>query len=154
MLDAFTDNFMKAGNLAGGFAHYRAAHAGRVKMMQGEAPRLPPIDVETCVRWAEHDPLFPYAWTDRMGETFSKLDLKMFRRRRAFPASRGSGAGGGGDRGVFSQGWGGVVDDQRVLAFTIAREPWPPCGGLRWLQSRARYIHAMLREEGYETART
>jgi pimeloyl-ACP methyl ester carboxylesterase len=78
VLDAFTDNFMKGGNLAGGFAHYRAAHAGRVKMMQGEAPRLPPIDVPTCVRWAEHDPLFPYAWTDRMGETFTRLDLKMF----------------------------------------------------------------------------
>jgi pimeloyl-ACP methyl ester carboxylesterase len=77
-LEAFTDNFMKEGNLAGGFAHYRAAHAGRVKMMQGEAPLLPPIDVPTCVRWAEHDPLFPYAWTDRMGETFRKLDLKMF----------------------------------------------------------------------------
>jgi pimeloyl-ACP methyl ester carboxylesterase len=78
VLEAFTDNFMKAGNLAGGFAHYRAAHAGRVKMMQGEAPKLPPIDVPTCVRWAEHDPLFPYAWTDRMGETFSNLDLAMF----------------------------------------------------------------------------
>ena len=77
-LDAFTDNFMKPGNLAGGFAHYRASHAGRIKMMQGEAPRLPPIEVETCVRWAEHDPLFPFAWTDRMGETFRKLDLKMF----------------------------------------------------------------------------
>jgi pimeloyl-ACP methyl ester carboxylesterase len=77
-LEAFTDNFMKPGNLAGGFAHYRAAHAGRVKMMQGEAPRLPPIEVATCVRWAEHDPLFPYAWTDRLGETFSKLDLAMF----------------------------------------------------------------------------
>ena len=78
VIDAFTDNFLKAGNLAGGFAHYRAAHAGRVTMMKGEAPRLPPIDVPTCVRWAEHDPLFPYEWTDRLGETFSKLDLAMF----------------------------------------------------------------------------
>ncbi len=78
MLDAFTDNFMKRGNLAGGFAHYRAAHAPRVRMMQGEAPALPPIEVATCVRWAEHDPLFPYAWTDRMGETFTRLDLQMF----------------------------------------------------------------------------
>jgi pimeloyl-ACP methyl ester carboxylesterase len=83
--DAFTDNFMKPGNLAGGFAHYRAAHAGRVKMMQGEAPKLPPIDVPTCVRWAEHDPLFPYAWTDRMGETFSNLDLAMFSGVGHFP---------------------------------------------------------------------
>lgn len=78
VLEAFTDNFLKEGNLAGGFAHYRAAHAGRVKMMQGEAPKPVPIEIETCVRWAEHDPLFPYAWTDRLGETFSNLDLAMF----------------------------------------------------------------------------
>ena len=77
-LEAFTDNFLKAGNLAGGFAHYRAAHAGRVRMMKGEAPALAPISVPTCVRWAEHDPLFPYEWTDRLGETFTNLDLAMF----------------------------------------------------------------------------
>jgi pimeloyl-ACP methyl ester carboxylesterase len=34
--------------------------------------------VPTCVRWAEHDPLFPYEWTDRLGETFANLDLAMF----------------------------------------------------------------------------
>ncbi|MBV8924274.1 MAG: alpha/beta hydrolase [Bradyrhizobium sp.] len=78
VLEAFTDNFFKPGNLAGGFAHYQGTHAGRLKMMQGEAPQLAPIEVPTCVRWAEHDPLFPYAWTDRMGETFSQLDLAMF----------------------------------------------------------------------------
>jgi pimeloyl-ACP methyl ester carboxylesterase len=77
-IEVFTDNFMKQGNLAGGFAHYRASHAGRVKMMQGEAPAMPPITVPTCIRWAEHDPLFPFAWTDRLGETFSNLDLEMF----------------------------------------------------------------------------
>ena len=78
VLDAFTDNFLKAGNLAGGFAHYRAAHAGRIAIMKGEALRLPPITVPCCVRWAEHDPLFPYAWTDRLGETFADLDLALF----------------------------------------------------------------------------
>ena len=78
VLEAFTDNFLKPGNLAGGFAHYRAAHAGRIRMMKGEAPSLPPIDLPTCVRWAEHDPLFPFSWTDRLGETFSQLDLARF----------------------------------------------------------------------------
>lgn len=77
VLEDFTDNFFKPGNLAGGFAHYRASHAGRIKMMQGEAPRLAPITVPTCIRWAEHDPLFPFAWTDRLGETFGNLDLAM-----------------------------------------------------------------------------
>jgi pimeloyl-ACP methyl ester carboxylesterase len=85
VLDAFTDNFMKAGNLAGGFAHYRAAHSGRIRMLKGEAPRLAPIEVPTCVRWAEHDPLFPYAWTDRLGESFSNLDLAMFDGAGHFP---------------------------------------------------------------------
>ena len=85
VLEAFTDNFLKEGNLVGGFAHYRAAHAGRVRMMQGEAPKLPPITAPTCVRWAEHDPLFPFSWTDRMGETFSNLDLAMFSGVGHFP---------------------------------------------------------------------
>ena len=46
-------------------------------MMQGTAPTLEPITIPTCVRWAEHDPIFPFAWTDRLGETFTDLDLKM-----------------------------------------------------------------------------
>jgi pimeloyl-ACP methyl ester carboxylesterase len=78
VLDAFVDNFLKEGNLEGGFAHYRAAHAGRIAMMKGEMPALPPIAVPTCVRWAGYDPLFPYAWTDRLGETFADLDLALF----------------------------------------------------------------------------
>ncbi len=78
VLEVFVDNFLKPGNLEGGFAHYRAAHAGRIAMMKGELPALPPIDVATCVRWAEHDPLFPYAWTDRLSETFTTLDLALF----------------------------------------------------------------------------
>jgi pimeloyl-ACP methyl ester carboxylesterase len=78
VLEIFIDNYMKPGNLAGGFAHYRGSHAGRVAMMKGQAPTLPPITVPTGVRWAEHDVLFPYAWTDKLGETFAHLDLAPF----------------------------------------------------------------------------
>ncbi|MBV8851344.1 MAG: alpha/beta hydrolase [Methylobacteriaceae bacterium] len=85
VLEEFVDNFLKPGNLAGGFAHYRASHAPRVAMMEGKAPSLPPISVKTCVRWAEHDPLFPYEWTDRLGETFSDLDAAMFSGVGHFP---------------------------------------------------------------------
>lgn len=85
VLEDWTDNFMAPGNLAGGFAYYKAAQAGRIAMMRGEAPELPPIAVRTCVRWAEHDPLFPYAWTDRLGETFTDLDLAMFEGVGHFP---------------------------------------------------------------------
>jgi pimeloyl-ACP methyl ester carboxylesterase len=85
VLFAFTDNFLKPGNLAGGFAYYRASHAARLAMMKGEAPALPPITPPTCVRWAEHDPLFPYSWTDRLGETFTHLDLAPFPNVGHFP---------------------------------------------------------------------
>jgi len=85
VLDIFVDNFLKPGNLAGGFAYYRAAHAGRIAIMQGKTPELPPIGIPTCVRWAEHDPLFPYAWTDRLGETFTDLDLTCFTDVGHFP---------------------------------------------------------------------
>lgn len=43
VLDAFVDNFHKPGNLTGGFAHYRASHAGRIAMMKSELPAMPRI---------------------------------------------------------------------------------------------------------------
>src|SRR5215813_7980716 len=43
VLARFTDNFLKTGNLAGGFAHYRASHAVRIAMMKGEQQTLPRI---------------------------------------------------------------------------------------------------------------
>jgi pimeloyl-ACP methyl ester carboxylesterase len=85
VLSTFTDNFLKPGNLVGGFAHYRASHAGRLAMMKGQGSVLPRIKPPTCVRWAEHDPLFPYLWTDRLGETFADLDLALFPNVGHFP---------------------------------------------------------------------
>jgi pimeloyl-ACP methyl ester carboxylesterase len=85
VIEVFIGNFMKPGNLAGGFAHYRAAHAGRVAVMKGEAPALPRITVPACIRWAEHDPLFPVSWTDRLGETFEAADIAMFPGAGHFP---------------------------------------------------------------------
>jgi len=85
VLSAFTENFLKPGNLVGGFAHYKATHAPRIAIMKGQAPALPPITVPTCVRWAEHDPLFPYDWTERLSETFVNLDLARFLNVGHFP---------------------------------------------------------------------
>jgi len=78
VVDIFVDNFLKPGNLEGGFAHYKGTHAGRIAMMKGEAPRLPQIGIPACVRWAEHDPVLPYAWADRLSETFADLDFAQF----------------------------------------------------------------------------
>ena len=78
VIERFVDAYAKPGRLAGGFAYYQAAQPGRIAMMKDEAPTLPPIRVPTCVRWAEHDPLFPIAWTDRLGETFADCDYAPF----------------------------------------------------------------------------
>ncbi len=85
VLEDWVDNFLRPGNLEGGFAYYRAAQADRVRMMEGILPALPAITVPTCVRWTEHDAIFPYAWTDRLGETFSQLDLALFKDAGHFP---------------------------------------------------------------------
>ncbi len=85
VMEEFIDNFMKPGNLEGGFAHYKASHAGRIAMMKGEAPSLAPITTPTCVRWSRHDPLFPYEWTDKLHETFADLDLAPFENVGHFP---------------------------------------------------------------------
>lgn len=78
VLDAFVANFQAPGSLEGGFAHYRAVAAERKVAMSGDAPMPEPIKLPTCVRWAEHDPLFDYAWTDRLAEFFPDLDLALF----------------------------------------------------------------------------
>ncbi|ACB79615.1 alpha/beta hydrolase fold [Methylorubrum populi BJ001] len=85
VLDAFTDNFLVPGNLQGGFNWYLSQQAERLAMVRGEAPALPPIGVPTCIRWGTRDPLFPYEWTDRLGETFSDLDLAPFEETGHFP---------------------------------------------------------------------
>ena len=84
VLEDWVDNFLQPGNLEGGFAYYRAAHASRIAMMQG-APPAPAVTVPTCVRWAEHDPIFPFAWTDTLGDVFTDLDLAMFEGVGHFP---------------------------------------------------------------------
>ena len=78
VLEAWVDNFLKPGNLAGGFNWYKSAHEGRIAMMRGQAPTAPPITLPTCVRWGEHDTVLLSAWADRLGETFSDLDSALF----------------------------------------------------------------------------
>jgi pimeloyl-ACP methyl ester carboxylesterase len=85
VLEVWVDNFLKPGNLAGGFTHYIASHEGRVAMMRGDAPALPAIAVPTCVRWTTNDAIFPVAWTDRLGETFADLDYAPFPDSGHFP---------------------------------------------------------------------
>lgn len=75
VLEAWVDNFLKPGNLQGGFDWYIGANAARLAAMRGETPQLPPIGIPTCVRWGALDPVLKVAWADRLGETFTELDV-------------------------------------------------------------------------------
>lgn len=78
VMEDWVDNFLRPGNLEGGFAWYRAAHASRMAVMAGTAPAPAPIALPTCVRWAEHDAIFPLEMADRLGELFTDLDFAPF----------------------------------------------------------------------------
>ena len=76
-LEAWVDNFMRPGNLQGGFNWYRSVHAARMAMIEGRAPVQPPIGIRTRVLWGAHDPVLKAAWTDRLHEHFSQLQLDL-----------------------------------------------------------------------------
>jgi pimeloyl-ACP methyl ester carboxylesterase len=84
-VERYVDNFSKPGNLQGGFNWYISQGAARLKMLKGEAPKLPPIAVPTCVRWGDRDPILPAAWGDTLGETFTDLDFAPFTGLGHFP---------------------------------------------------------------------
>jgi len=76
-LEAWVDNFLKPGNLQGGFNWYISAHQARLAVMRGEVPRQQraPLAVATRVLWGESDPILKSEWTDRMGEFFSNAKV-------------------------------------------------------------------------------
>jgi pimeloyl-ACP methyl ester carboxylesterase len=85
VLEAWVDNFLKPGNLQGGFNYYISVNAARLATMRGETPALPPIAVPTCVRWGAGDPVLRVEWADRLGETFTHLDFAPFEGVGHFP---------------------------------------------------------------------
>lgn len=72
-LEAWVDNFMQPGNLAGGFAWYKAVNEARLAAIRGTAPALPRIEVPARVLWGASDPVLKAEWTDRLGETFAQV---------------------------------------------------------------------------------
>ena len=84
-IDAFVANFQAPGNLAGGFAHYRAVAVQRRAEAADNPPAPPPIPLPTCVRWAQCDPTLPPEWADRLGDFFPDLDYAPFSDAGHFP---------------------------------------------------------------------
>jgi pimeloyl-ACP methyl ester carboxylesterase len=78
LLDELAAIYARPGAFADSIAWYRAG-AGTVAVSATERPPAPGerIAVPTTVLWPEHDPLFPPAWSDRIGDWFADADLRM-----------------------------------------------------------------------------
>ena len=85
MLEAWIDNFLKRGNLQGGFDWYMSRNAARLASMRGEMPTLAPITVPARVRWGALDPVLKVEWADRLGKYFADLDFRPLEGLGHFP---------------------------------------------------------------------
>ena len=74
-LDAWVDNFMKPGNLQGGFNWYISMQPWRLAAIEGRAPAPPPIAVPTRVLWGRHDPVLLADWAESMRPFFREIEI-------------------------------------------------------------------------------
>ncbi|QIN80730.1 alpha/beta fold hydrolase [Rubrobacter marinus] len=74
-LDLWVDNFMRPGNLRGGFDWYVSTGEARMKLMREGAPELPKIETPARFLWGESDPILKVRWADRLGEYFAEFEL-------------------------------------------------------------------------------
>jgi pimeloyl-ACP methyl ester carboxylesterase len=74
VLERWVDNFMRPGNLQGGFNWYISQNAGRLAVMAGTAPKPPKIVQPARMLWGRHDPVLLSEWIDVVGEYFENVE--------------------------------------------------------------------------------
>jgi pimeloyl-ACP methyl ester carboxylesterase len=74
VLERWVDNFVRPGNLQGGFNWYISQNAGRLAVMAGTAPKPPMITQPARVLWGRHDPVLKSAWIDVVGDYFENVE--------------------------------------------------------------------------------
>ena len=78
-LDLWVDNFMKPGNLEGGFDWYIGSNESRLDLIRNGPSEMPKIETPTRVRWGEGDSVLKVQWADRLGDYFADLDFAPMR---------------------------------------------------------------------------
>ena len=73
-LERLTDRYSQPGAFTASIGWYRAG-SGTVAMSLAETVPEQRIAQPTTILWPEHDPLFPRAWGDRLGEFFADFTL-------------------------------------------------------------------------------
>ena len=79
VLEEWVDNFMKPGNLAGGFRWYAVANQRRLAAMAGELPPEKMIDVPAYSLWGEKDTVLLSSWQETLHDVFTNIDLEIAR---------------------------------------------------------------------------
>ena len=75
LLEVYVDNFMKPGNIQGGFDWYLSSYPTRRLWLEGKLPPKPPINVPTRFLWGRRDPLVPIEWADKLGEYWTNYTI-------------------------------------------------------------------------------
>jgi pimeloyl-ACP methyl ester carboxylesterase len=75
-LDEWVDNFLRPGNLQGGFDWYIGVARFRARMMQEGALPIPKIAAPSYFLWGAHDPVLRFEFADRLDEYFTAATLE------------------------------------------------------------------------------
>ena len=75
-LEEWVDNFLRPGNLQGGFDWYIGVARFRARMMQEGALSVPKIAAPTYILWGAHDPVLRYDFSDKLDEYFADFTLE------------------------------------------------------------------------------
>lgn len=75
-LDEWVDNFLRPGNLQGGFDWYIGIAKMRARMMREGALPTPPITAPAYFYWGAHDPVLRYDFSDKLGDYFTSFTLE------------------------------------------------------------------------------
>lgn len=75
-LEEWVDNFLRPGNLQGGFDWYIGVARFRARMMQEGALTVPKIAAPAYFLWGAHDPVLRYDFSDKLDEYFSDFTLE------------------------------------------------------------------------------
>lgn len=75
LLEVYVDNFMKPGNIQGGFDWYLSSAPNRRLWLEGKLPAKPRIEIATRLLWGRRDPLIPPEWSDRLGEYWANYSI-------------------------------------------------------------------------------
>lgn len=74
-LDHLAQRYGVPGAFTASIGWYRGG-SGTAARALVEKPPQTPVATPTTVLWPEHDPLFPRAWSDRVGEWFAAADVR------------------------------------------------------------------------------